>query len=154
MEVEIRILDERLTRWGFPVYGSQLAAGLDIFACVDSPVHLAPQGQPQLISSGLSLRIGSPDWCALVVPRSGLAHHDGLVLGNTVGVVDADYTGPCLVSVWNRKPESVIAIKPGDRIAQLIFVRITRPTFRIVDAFSEVTDRGDRGFGSTGVHQT
>ena len=159
MEVEVRILDERLRSWGFPAYGSALAAGLDLFACIDGSVCLRPQGRPQLISSGLSLRIGSPDWCAMVVPRSGLAHHDGLVLGNTIGIVDPDYTGPCLVSVWNRNPPSRgpdssddgIVIRPGDRIAQLIFIRITRPEFRLVDAFSAMTDRGGGGFGSTGV---
>ena len=159
MEVEVQILDERLKGWGFPAYGSALAAGLDLFACIDAPVRLTPQGQPQMISSGLSFRIGSPDWCALVVPRSGVAHLEGLVLGNTVGVVDSDYTGPCLISAWNRNPrgcssdstDDAIIIRPGDRIAQLLFVRITRPTFRLVGAFSEMTGRGSRGFGSTGV---
>src|SRR5438874_2109227 len=107
-----------------------------------------------LISAGIAFRIGDPEWCALVLPRSGLAHRRGLVLGNTVGVIDADYEGPCLISAWNRNPGQgggMIEIRPGDRIAQLVFTRISRPDFTIVPAFSAEGGRQDAGFGSTGV---
>lgn len=152
MRVELRILDPRLPGWGFPGWGSSLAAGLDLHACLDRPLVLAPQRPAVLISAGFALRIGEPDWCALVLPRSGLGHHEGLVLGNTVGVVDADYEGPCLISAWNRNPEGAgIAIRPGDRIAQLVFTRIARPQFAIVAAFSASGQRQGGGFGSTGI---
>jgi len=154
MEVEVRVLDPRLERWAFPSWGSDLAAGLDLYACLDEPLELQPHGQPVLIPSGLAIHIGDPDWCALVVPRSGLGHKAGLVLGNTIGVIDADYTGPCMISAWNRNPASsgiVLTINPGDRIAQMVFTRITRPSFKIVPEFSRTSARGAGGFGSTGV---
>jgi dUTP pyrophosphatase len=107
---------------------------------------------PVLISAGIALRIDSPDWCALLLPRSGLGHKEGLVFGNTIGVIDADYEGPCLISAWNRNPVGEgIRIRPGDRIAQLVFTRIARPEFAIVAAFSTQGGRQDDGFGSTGV---
>jgi dUTP pyrophosphatase len=151
--VELKILDPRLPRWGFPHYGSSLAAGLDLHACLDAPLVLAPQAPAVLIASGIAFRIGDPEWCALVLPRSGLGHRDGLVLGNAVGLIDADYEGPCLISAWNRNPPGggEIAIRPGDRIAQLVFTRIVRPQFKLVSEFSETGARQDGGFGSTGV---
>lgn len=148
--VEIKILDPRLPLWGFPVWGSSLAAGLDLHACIEAPMRLEPQGAAQLISAGFALKIGDPDWCALVVPRSGRGHGEGLVLGNLVGVIDADYEGPCFVSAWNRNPEGTIVIEPGDRIAQLLFTRIARPQLKFVGEFSESAARGEGGFGSTG----
>src|SRR5205823_2458416 len=111
-----------------------------------------------LISAGIAIRIGDPEWCALVLPRSGLGYREGLVLGNAVGVVDADYQGACFISAWNRNPASLgreaaagIAINPGDRIAQLVFTRIARPHFIVVDAFAEAGGRQQGGFGSTGI---
>ncbi len=107
-----------------------------------------------LISAGIAFRIGEPEWCALVLPRSGLGHREGLVLGNAVGLIDADYEGPCLISAWNRNPPQSgagITIPPGDRIAQLVFTRIARPEFAVVAAFSAGGRRGAGGFGSTGV---
>ena len=152
MKVELNILDPRLPGWGFPSRGSSLAAGLDLHACIDRPLFLMPQKPAVLISAGIALRIGDPEWCALVLPRSGLGHQQGLVLGNTVGVLDADYEGPCLISAWNRNPDGEgIAVQPGDRIAQLVFTRIARPQFVIVSAFSAGEGRGEGGFGSTGV---
>ena len=154
MKVELKILDPRLLGWGFPSRGSRLAAGLDLHACIDGPLVLQPQAPAALISAGIAFRIGDPEWCALVLPRSGLGHKRGLVLGNTVGVIDADYEGPCLISAWNRNPArggDDIEIRPGDRIAQLVFTRITRPDFVIVSAFSHDCGRQDAGFGSTGV---
>ncbi len=154
MKVQLKILDPRLPGWGFPSWGSDLAAGLDLHACLDAPLVLPPQAPATLISAGIAFRIGDPEWCALVLPRSGLGHKRGLVLGNTVGVIDADYEGPCLISAWNRNPAQNgdnIEIRPGDRIGQLVFTRITRPDFTIVSAFSGRGGRQDAGFGSTGV---
>jgi dUTP pyrophosphatase len=154
LKVELKILDPRLAGWGFPAYGSSLAAGLDLHACLDAPLVIEPQAPAVLISSGIAFRIGDPEWCALVLPRSGLGHRRGLVLGNAVGLIDADYEGPCLISVWNRNPpgsSGPVTIEPGDRIAQLVFTRIARPEFSIVTAFSDSGDRQSGGFGSTGV---
>ena len=104
LPIELKILDPRLRGWGFPHYGSEHAAGLDLHACIDEPLLLRPQAPPVLISSGIAFRIGDPDWCALVLPRSGLGHREGLVLGNAVGLIDPDYEGACLISAWNRNP--------------------------------------------------
>jgi dUTP pyrophosphatase len=154
VKIEVKILDPRLPGWGFPRWGSDLAAGLDLHACLDAPLLLNPQAPAVLISAGIAFRIGDPEWCALVLPRSGLGHSRGLVLGNTVGVIDADYEGPCLISAWNRNPQAegeVIEIRPGDRIAQLVLTRIARPEFAIVPSFSDRGRRQQAGFGSTGV---
>ncbi len=171
--VALKVLDPRLPGWGFPHYGSSLAAGLDLHACIDEPLVLRPQAPAVLISAGIALRIGDPEWCALVLPRSGLGHREGLVLGNAVGVIDADYEGACLVSAWNRNPvrepgprasrphaagtaavhgePDGIVINPGDRIAQLVFTRIARAEFTIVTSFGEADGRQEGGFGSTGI---
>jgi dUTP pyrophosphatase len=154
MRIELKILDPRLPGWGFPSWGSEMAAGLDLHACLDAPLVLEPQAPAILVSSGIAFRIGDPEWCALVVPRSGLGHKRGLVLGNTIGVIDADYEGPCLISAWNRQSASggeTIEIQPGDRIAQLVFTRIARPELTIVSLFSEKGRRKGGAFGSTGV---
>jgi len=154
LNVELKILDARLPSWGFPHYGSSLAAGLDLHACIDEAVEVAPQAPAILIPSGIAFRIGDPEWCALVLPRSGMGHRQGLVLGNTVGLIDADYEGPLLISAWNRNPPDrggPIRIEPGDRIAQLVFTRIARPEFSLVEAFSVSGERQSGGFGSTGV---
>src|SRR5216110_1720051 len=141
LTVELKILDPRLPGWGFPHHGSELAAGLDLHACIDSPLLLRPQRPAVLISAGIAFRIGDPEWCALVLPRSGLGHREGLVLGNAVGLIDADYEGACFISAWNRNPPrrgaaAGIRIEPGDRIAQLVFTRIARPHFAVVTDFS------------------
>ena len=157
LKVELKILDARLAGWGFPHYGSSLAAGLDLHACLDAPLLLRPQAPALLIPAGIAFRIGDPEWCALVLPRSGLGHRDGLVLGNAVGLIDADYEGTCQISAWNRNPprsqdtSEGIWINPGDRIAQLVFTRIARPEFSIVSEFSEAGARQAGGFGSTGI---
>src|SRR5579862_5721049 len=106
LKVALKIRDQRLPGWGFPRYGSSLAAGFDLHACIDQPLHLQPQAPAVLIDAGFAFHIGDPDWCALVLPRSGRGHREGLVLGNAVGLIDADYTGPCLISAWNRNPAS------------------------------------------------
>ncbi|MGD9617833.1 MAG: dUTP diphosphatase [Alphaproteobacteria bacterium] len=166
LSVELKILDSRLPGWGFPRYGSAHAAGLDLHACIDKKLLLMPQAPPVLISSGIAFRIGEPDWCALILPRSGLGHRAGLVLGNAVGLIDPDYEGVCLISAWNRNParcgaaEKGILIRPGDRIAQLVFTRVARPHFNIVSEFAPETPAGNAGltegrqqggFGSTGI---
>lgn len=159
MKIALQILDPRLPGWGFPSYGSVLAAGLDLFACLEAPLVLAPQAPARLISAGVAVGIGDAEWCGLVLPRSGLGHRQGLVLGNAVGLVDADYEGPILISAWNRNPAGEgrdqggkeIVIRPGDRIAQLVFTRIMRPEFEIVSQLSTKGGRGAGGFGSTGV---
>jgi dUTP pyrophosphatase len=150
MIVEVRILDRRVESWGFPHYGSALAAGLDLYACLDARLELPPQGKAALIPSGIALRIADPEWCAMVYPRSGMGHRHGLVLGNGVGVIDADYEGPVMVSAWNRDAAETLAIEPGERIAQLVFTRIARPELRVVPEFSAASARGSGGFGSTG----
>ena len=156
--VALHILDPRLPGWGFPHYGSEHAAGLDLHACLDEPLLLRPQAPAVLIPAGFAFRIGHPGWCALVLPRSGLGHREGLVLGNAVGLIDPDYEGACLISAWNRNPvrsgaaDEGILVRPGDRIAQLVFTRIARPEFTIVSGFAGPGDgRQQGGFGSTSV---
>lgn len=163
MRIAVRLLDPRLEGWGFPRRGSALSAGLDLFACLDAPLVIEPQAPAVLIPTGLVVMIRDPDWCGLVLPRSGLGHREGLVLGNGTGVIDADYEGPLLVSAWNRNPRPAeggppagIRIEPGDRIAQLVLVRVAQPEFEILDeaAVSPVARmdgvRGRGGFGSSG----
>ena len=149
---EIKILDGRIHAWGIPSYQSDMAAAIDLFACVDGPLAIAPQAPAHLIPSGISVCIGDPHVAAVIAPRSGLGHRMGLVLGNTVGVLDADYTGPVMISAWNRNaPGSPpIIVHPGERIAQMLFLPILRPSFRVVEEFSRNTERGSAGFGSTG----
>ena len=152
MKVELKVLDERVRAWGLPRYQSEMAAAVDLFACLDEPLLVAPQTPAQFVPSGIAIHIGDPGVAAIIVPRSGLGHKKGLVLGNLVGVLDADYTGAVLISVWNRsEPGSPpIVIEPGDRIAQLMFVPVVRPAFEVVDEFTALSVRGAGGFGSTG----
>jgi dUTP pyrophosphatase len=154
--VEVRILDERVREWGLPRYHSEMAAGVDLFACVEECTDLEAQAPALLVPSGISVHIGDPGFVGLVLPRSGLGHRSGLVLGNLVGVIDADYNGPLLVSVWNRSAlgSLPVRIEPGDRIAQLLFVPVARPMLAFVETFSKDSERGDGGFGSTGSSVT
>ncbi len=150
--MEIKILDPRLQGWGLPRFQSDLAAAIDLHACLDAAVELPPGGAARLISAGFALHIADPHIAALVLPRSGLGHKKGLVLGNLVGLIDPDYTGPILVSAWNREAAGTppVRIEPGERFAQLVFVPVLRPVFTIVEEFSTATARGAGGFGSTG----
>ena len=151
MEVELKVLDPRLNEWGLPTYQSALAAAIDLHACLDAPAVLHPGAAPMLISSGIAVHIGNPALAGLVLPRSGLGHRKGLVLGNLVGLIDADYSGPILVSAWNRNVSGEpIVLQPGERFAQLMFVPVVRAAFRVVEAFSVSSVRGAGGFGSTG----
>lgn len=150
-EVGLRLLDPRLPGWGFPRWGSAAAAGLDLHACLDAPLTLPPRGAPALIPAGFCVLIRDPAWCGLIFPRSGRGHRDGLVLGNGTGVIDADYEGPLMVSAWNRDDARPIRIEPGDRIAQLVFTRVTRPVLTVLDdAPGSGSGRGAGGFGSSG----
>ena len=147
-EVELKILDRRLLDWGLPEYHSSHAAAIDLRACAEAETVLPPGAAPTRISAGFALNMGDPHMAALVLPRSGLGHR-GLVLGNLVGLIDPDYTGPIMVSAWNRGA-TVLRIQPGERFAQLMFVPVLRPVLRAVEVFSMQTARGAGGFGSTG----
>ena len=148
LPVQLKILDVRLHRETLS-YGTPGSAGLDLRAMLEKPLCIEP-GQAELINTGLALYIGNPDFCAMVLPRSGLGHKKGLVLGNLVGLIDSDYQGPLMVSAWNRSQVPVI-IEPLERIAQLLFVPIAHAQFNVVDEFSDVSCRGHGGFGSTGT---
>lgn len=147
--VELVVLDPRLHEWGLPTYQSAMAAAIDLHACLDAAITLPPGGTPALVPAGFAVHMADPNLAALVLPRSGLGHRKGLVLGNLVGLIDADYTGPILVSAWNRGSEAV-TLTPGERFAQLLFLPIVRPVLTLVDAFSRGSARGSGGFGSTG----
>jgi dUTP pyrophosphatase len=147
--LDVRVLDARFGgEWPLPAYATDASAGLDLRAALDAPLDLAP-GDAALIPSGLSIHLADPTLCAVVLPRSGLGHKHGIVLGNGTGLIDADYQGPLMISVWNRGREAY-AIQPGDRIAQLVVLPIVRATLRVVDTFEE-SGRGAGGFGHTGL---
>ena len=147
--LQVKLLDARFgDAWPLPAYATEASAGLDLRAALDAPLHLAP-GDTALVPSGLAIHIGDPGLCAVVLPRSGLGHKHGIVLGNGTGLIDADYQGPLLISVWNRSQEA-FTIQPGDRIAQLVVLPVTRVSLKVVDTFADST-RGEGGFGHTGV---
>jgi dUTP pyrophosphatase len=147
--LEVRVLDPRFgALWPLPDYATAGSAALDLRAAIDAPLVLAP-GDAALVPSGLAIHIADPGLCALVLPRSGLGHKHGIVLGNGTGLIDADYQGPLLISVWNRG-QADFTIEPGDRIAQLLLVPIVRAALQVVDTF-EHSARGSGGFGHTGV---
>lgn len=149
LPLQVKILDARLgTEFEMPQYGTASAAGLDLRACIESIVTLKP-GECQLMSTGMAIHIGNPMWVGLIMPRSGLGHKNGIVLGNLTGVIDADYQGPLMVSCWNRSTEP-FEIKPGDRIAQFVLVPTMQAELIVVTDFEE-SARGVGGFGSTGV---
>jgi dUTP pyrophosphatase len=149
IDVELKILDARLGRdFPLPTYATAGSAGLDLRAMLDAPLSLAP-GQAELLPTGLAIHVEDPGYCAVILPRSGLGHKQGLVLGNLVGLIDADYQGPLMISCWNRSG-TAFTIAPGDRIAQLVFLPIARAAFRVVDDFAPST-RGSGGFGSSGT---
>jgi dUTP pyrophosphatase len=152
-QVEFMILDERLRHWGLPRYQSEMAAAVDLHACLDAPLALEPGSPAALIPAGFALHMADPHLAAVILPRSGAGHRRGLVLGNLLGLIDGDYTGPIMISAWNRNPagSDPIAIEPGERIAQMMFVPVVRAAFQIVDSFSAPSSRGAGGFGSTGT---
>jgi dUTP pyrophosphatase len=147
--LQVKLLDPRFgDAWPLPAYATEASAGLDLRAALDAPLTLAP-GDAALVPSGLSIHIADPGLCAVILPRSGLGHRHGIVLGNGTGLIDADYQGPLLISTWNRGRDT-FTIEPGDRIAQLVILPIVRATFEVVDTFAD-SARGAGGFGHTGV---
>jgi dUTP pyrophosphatase len=144
--IDLKLLDARISDL-LPAYATPGSAGLDLRACIDEPLVIEP-GQTHLLPTGLALHIGDPSLAALILPRSGLGHKHGIVLGNLVGLIDADYQGPLMVSCWNRGV-TAFTVAPLDRIAQLVIVPVVRAGFRVVDEFG-ASSRGEGGFGSTG----
>lgn len=150
IDIEVKILDPRLgDTLPLPEPATAGSAGMDLRAALQEPLTLAP-GESVLVPSGMAIHIGHPGWCALIVPRSGLGHKHGLVMGNLVGVIDADYQGPLMISCWNRGSQPY-TISVGERIAQLLLVPVGQPQLRIVSEFVP-SERGEGGFGSTGKH--
>ena len=148
LEIQIRVLDARLGKqFPIPDYATAGSAGLDLRACLDAPVVLEP-GQTQLIPTGLAMHIGDPAYAALILPRSGLGHKHGIVLGNLIGLIDSDYQGELMVSCWNRG-DTAFTLQPFDRLAQLVFVPVVQARLIPVDTF-DASERGAGGFGHTG----
>lgn len=146
MQVDIKILDPRL-RDSLPAYATPGSAGLDLRACLDTPLTLEP-GDARLIATGIAIHLADPHYAAMILPRSGLGVKHGIVLGNLVGLIDSDYQGPLMVSCWNRGRDAFV-ITPMERIAQMVIVPVMQASFRVVDEFGAST-RGEGGFGSTG----
>ena len=145
-QIDVRIFDERL-RGQLPQYATPGSAGLDLRACIDAPLTVLP-GQTELVPSGIAIHLGDPGLAAVVLPRSGLGHRHGIVLGNLVGLIDSDYQGQIFMSTWNRG-NTPFTINPMERLAQLVVVPVVQVGFNVVSEFGE-SDRGAGGFGSTG----
>jgi len=147
--LQVKLLDPRFgDEWPLPAYATSSSAGMDLRAATEAAITLEP-GDTALVPSGIAIHLEDPGLCAVVLPRSGLGHRHGIVLGNGTGLIDADYQGPLLISVWNRGREA-FTIAPGDRIAQLVLLPIVRATLQVVDTFTD-SARGTGGFGHTGV---
>ena len=147
--LQLKVLDARFGgEWPLPAYATEASARLDLRAALEAPLELAP-GDAALVPSGISIHIADPALCAVILPRSGLGHKHGIVLGNGTGLIDADYQGPLMISVWNRGRDA-FTMQPGDRIAQLMLLPVVRATLQVVDEF-EASARGSGGFGHTGV---
>ena len=147
MLLDVKVLDERLCEC-MPAYATAGSAGLDLRACLDAPLTLAANAW-QLVPTGLAMHLKDPAYAALILPRSGLGHKHGIVLGNLVGLIDSDYQGQLMVSAWNRS-DTPFTIEPMERIAQLVIVPVVQASFRLVDAFEAHSERGEGGYGSTG----
>lgn len=146
--LQVKILDPRIgDTFPLPTYATPGSAGMDLRACLDETLTLAP-GQTELIPTGLPIHIADPSLCAMILPRSGLGHKHGIVLGNLVGLIDSDYQGQLFVSCWNRG-QTTFSMTPGERIAQLVLVPVVQAEFEVVTEFSD-SERGDGGFGSSG----
>lgn len=144
--IDLKVLDRRMAEQ-LPAYATTGSAGLDLRACLDEAITLAP-GDTVLVPTGLAIHIGDAGLAAMILPRSGLGHKHGVVLGNLVGLIDSDYQGQLMVSVWNRSKDT-FTIQPMERIAQMVIVPVVQPQFRVVDDF-DASSRGEGGFGSTG----
>ena len=150
MKLDAKILDPRLgTEFPLPTPATAGSAGVDLRAMIDAPLTLEP-GQRELIPTGLSIHIQDPSWCAMLMPRSGQGHKRGLILGNTIGLIDSDYQGPLMVSLWNRG-QSPQTIEIGERIAQMVLVPVAVPSFNWVDEYTGDSTRGEGGYGSSGT---
>ena len=148
MNIDVKILDPRMADQ-MPAYATPGSAGLDLRACIDAPLVLAPNAW-QLVSTGLAIHLADPAYAAMILPRSGLGHKHGIVLGNLVGLIDSDYQGPLMVSAWNRSP-TPYTLAPMERLAQLVIVPVVQARFRVVPDFEATTQRGAGGYGSTGT---
>lgn len=146
--IDVKVLDPRMAEL-LPTYATPGSAGLDLRACLEAPLVLEP-GQCQLLPTGIAIHIADPGLAAMILPRSGLGHKHGIVLGNLVGLIDSDYQGPLMVSCWNRG-QAAFTVQPMERIAQLVIVPVVQAAFRVVDEF-DASHRGEGGFGSTGKH--
>ncbi|HOV96963.1 MAG TPA: dUTP diphosphatase [Thermomonas sp.] len=147
--LQVKVLDARFgAEWPLPEYATAHSAGMDLRAALAAPLQLAA-GQTALVPSGLAIHVGDPGMCAVLLPRSGLGHKHGIVLGNGTGLIDADYQGPLMISLWNRSA-SEFKLEPGDRVAQLVLLPVVRAVLQVVDTFEE-SARGEGGFGHTGV---
>jgi dUTP pyrophosphatase len=150
LKVDLKILDERLgNSIPMPTYATPGSAGLDLRACLDEPLLIRP-GETHLIPTGMAIHLEDPGYAAMLLPRSGLGHKHGIVLGNLVGLIDSDYQGQLMVSVWNRG-QTEFTVEIGERISQMVIVPVVQPEFNIVDSFDS-SERGEGGFGSTGKH--
>ncbi|AGH72169.1 dUTP diphosphatase [Edwardsiella piscicida] len=149
-KIDVKILDARIgQQFPLPTYATPGSAGLDLRACLDRAVVLAP-GETTLLPTGLAIHIADPSLAAVILPRSGLGHKHGIVLGNLVGLIDSDYQGQLMISVWNRG-QTPFTIEPGERIAQLVLVPVVQADFNLVESFED-SARGDGGFGHSGRH--
>lgn len=149
-KLQVRVLDARFgSEWELPSYATPGSSALDLRAALTEPLTVAP-GQTELVPSGLSIYVADPGLCAMILPRSGLGHKQGLVLGNGTGLIDSDYQGPLMISVFNRSQQA-FTIAPGDRIAQLVIVPVVQVELDVVDSFTQ-SERGEGGFGHTGVN--
>lgn len=152
-QVQVKILNPKIgndDKFPLPHRATDGSAGIDLRACIDEPISIKA-GESQLIGTGLAIYIQDPDYVGLIMPRSGLGHKHGIVLGNLTGVIDADYQGELMVSIWNRSQTDYV-LQPSEKMAQYLVVPIARPTFEIVAEFSDISVRGEGGFGSTGTH--
>jgi dUTP pyrophosphatase len=148
MQIELKILDERL-RDNLPTYATPGSAGLDLRACLTAPLTLQPNAW-QLVPTGMAIHLQDPGYAAMILPRSGLGHKHGIVLGNLVGLIDSDYQGQLMVSAWNRS-DVPYTLQPMERLAQLVVVPVVQASFKLVESFEGASQRGEGGYGSTGV---
>jgi dUTP pyrophosphatase len=147
MHIDLKIMDPRMAEH-LPAYATPGSAGLDLRACLNAPLTLAPNAW-QLVPTGLAVHLADPAYAAMLLPHSGLGHKHGIVLGNLVGLIDSDYQGQLMVSCWNRSP-TAFTIEPMERIAQMVIVPVVQAQFRVVDDFASASERGAGGYGSTG----
>jgi len=148
LQVELKILDDRIKE-AMPAYATTGSAGLDLRACLDQAITIQP-GETTLIPTGMAIHLADPGYAAMILPRSGLGHKHGIVLGNLVGLIDSDYQGQLFVSCWNRS-QTAFVMNPMERMAQLVIVPVVQANFKVVDEF-DASERGEGGFGSTGKH--